>query len=184
MNPLFHIFAGTTCPIISHPNNGLATQFGLFLQLTCNSDYFFNPQPPGYTGLFINPSYRCEDNKWVSMNSEEAVLSGKLDCMSKFTDYSYLFIYLLLQQPLKKRIISRCGQTEKKKKETKNKPQNIKTSNWLISWKSSSIPKQCVQNHSNCWWVFPYTLARNRAGSTERVKTCGSLEFHWTIVLG
>ena len=28
------------------------------------------------------------------MNSEEAVLSGKLDCMSKFTDYSYLFIYL------------------------------------------------------------------------------------------
>ena len=148
MNPLFHIFAGTTCPVISHPNNGLATQFGLFLQLTCNSDYFFNPQPPGYTGLFINPSYRCEDNKWVSMNSEEAVLSGKLDCMSKFTDYSYLFIYLLLQQPLKKRIISRCGQT--KKKETKNKPQSIKTSNWLISWKSSSIPKQCVQNHSNC----------------------------------
>lgn len=124
MNPLFHIFAGTTCPIISHPNNGLATQFGLFLQLTCNSDYFFNPQPPGYTGLFINPSYRCEDNKWVSMNSEEAVLSGKLDCMSKSTDYSYLFIYLLLQQPLKKRIISRCGQTEKKRKKRKT---NLKT---------------------------------------------------------
>ncbi|CAH3028156.1 unnamed protein product [Porites evermanni] len=78
---------GTTCPIISHPNNGLATQFGLFLQLTCNSDYFFNPQPPGYTDLFINPSYRCEDNKWVSMNSEEAVLSGKLDCM-KYVTYS------------------------------------------------------------------------------------------------
>ena len=127
MNPLFHIFAGTTCPIISHPNNGLATQFGLFLQLTCNSDYFFNPQPPGYTGLFINPSYRCEDNKWVSMNSEEAVLSGKLDCMSKFTDYSYLFIYVLLQQPLKKRIISRCGQTEKKKE--RNEKQTSKHKN-------------------------------------------------------
>ena len=151
MNPLFHIFAGTTCPIISHPNNGLATQFGLFLQLTCNSDYFFNPQPPGYTGLFINPSYRCEDNKWVSMNSEEAVLSGKLDCMSKFTDYSYLFIYLFTTTATpKKEDYKSVWSNRKKKKETKNKPQNIKTSNWLISWKSSSIPKQCVQNHSNC----------------------------------
>ena len=62
---------------------GIASQFGFFLQLRCNSGYFFNPQPPGYTGLFVNPSYRCQDNKWTAMFSPNPVLSGKLDCMSK-----------------------------------------------------------------------------------------------------
>ena len=75
--------AGTKCPVITHPKNGIASQFGFFLQLRCNSGYFFNPQPPGYTGLFVNPSYRCQDNKWTAMFSPNAVLSGKLDCMSK-----------------------------------------------------------------------------------------------------
>ena len=62
---------------------GIASQFGFFLHLRCNSGYVFNPQPPGYTSLFVNPSYRCQDNKWTAMFSPNPVLSGKLDCMSK-----------------------------------------------------------------------------------------------------
>ena len=39
---------------------------------------------------------------------------------------THLFICLPIQQPLKKRIISRCGKKKKKKKKTRqNKTQNI-----------------------------------------------------------
>ena len=39
---------------------------------------------------------------------------------------THLFIYLPIQQPLKKRIISRCGKKKKNKtKINKNKTQNI-----------------------------------------------------------
>jgi len=78
---------GTTCPEIPDPKNGTATKFGFFLQLRCNSGYFFNPQPPGYTGLFVNPSYQCLDNKWKDMLTKTAILSGPLDCMA-FVAYS------------------------------------------------------------------------------------------------
>ena len=81
-------FAGSTCPTPTQPSHGRANVFGTFLQLSCDQGYFFNPQPPGYTGLFINPSYRCEDNKWMSFATPKAELpGGKLDCMSKLITY-------------------------------------------------------------------------------------------------
>ncbi|XP_068704567.1 uncharacterized protein [Montipora foliosa] len=84
---LFNVtLEGTSCPTIADPHNGTASRFGIFLQLRCNQGYFFNPQPPGYTGLFVNPSYLCENNKWLSRSLERAVLSGSLDCMM-YRDY-------------------------------------------------------------------------------------------------
>lgn len=81
------IFLGTTCPTIPNPKNGLASKLGLFLQLRCNTDYFFNPYPPGLPGLFQNPFYRCIDNKWVSQNDFVSILHQAPDCMSKFAQY-------------------------------------------------------------------------------------------------
>ncbi|XP_068704515.1 uncharacterized protein [Montipora foliosa] len=84
---LFNVtLEGTSCPTIADPHNGTAARFGILLQLRCNPGYFFNPQPPGYTGLFVVPSYLCENNKWLSQNSARAVLSGSLDCMM-YMDY-------------------------------------------------------------------------------------------------
>ncbi|XP_058970157.2 uncharacterized protein [Pocillopora verrucosa] len=77
---------GTTCPTIPNPKNGLASKLGLFLQLRCNTDYFFNPYPPGLPGLFQNPFYRCIDNKWVSQNDFVSILHQAPDCM-KYVNY-------------------------------------------------------------------------------------------------
>ena len=69
---------------IPAPKRGSIGAFGSFMQLRCDSGYFFNPQPPGYVGQFRYPSYQCQGNKWIAMNfADPAELSGPLDCMSK-----------------------------------------------------------------------------------------------------
>ena len=62
------------------------------------------------------------------MNSEEAVLSGKLDCVSKFTDYSYLFIYLFTTTATPKKEDYKSVWSNKKKKE-RNEKQTSKHKN-------------------------------------------------------
>ena len=69
---------------ISHPRNGTVTKMGWFLQMRCNSGYFFNPPPLGLSGLFQNPLYRCIDNKWVSQSDKVSVLTKPPDCVGKY----------------------------------------------------------------------------------------------------
>ena len=76
-------FSGVSCQTIPNPKNGMAAKLGFFLQLTCNSGYFFNPYPAGLPALFRNPFYRCIDNKWVSQNDFVSILYKAPDCMSK-----------------------------------------------------------------------------------------------------
>ena len=76
-------FSGVSCQTIPNPKNGMAAKIGIFLQLRCNSGYFFNPYPAGLPALFRNPFYRCIDNKWVSQNDFVSILYKAPDCMSK-----------------------------------------------------------------------------------------------------
>ncbi|XP_068674496.1 signal peptide, CUB and EGF-like domain-containing protein 1 [Montipora foliosa] len=71
---------GLTCPTVAHPKNGRTLKFGFFLQLRCNPGLFFNPSPPGYPGEFKNPSYLCQNNKWVSLSSLKSVITKAPDC--------------------------------------------------------------------------------------------------------
>ena len=75
---------GTTCITVAHPKNGMAMKLGFFLQLRCNSGYFFNPSPPGLPGKFQFAFYRCMGNKWVSQNDRKSILTVAPDCMRKY----------------------------------------------------------------------------------------------------
>ena len=56
---------------------------GGILTLTCKSGFLFNPQPPGSPGLFSNPRYKCEGNKWKSQDDLKSILTKAPDCMGK-----------------------------------------------------------------------------------------------------